>query len=102
VSFHTDFLINLSFIPVLTFEYAEQIARDWNTRDERSGFVGYVLEFQVDASYLSRYEQRKVGGSRHLEYWIPAGDLPEFNRHILGAIRVIRKFPETEFGPLQR
>jgi len=28
------------FYPILTKEYAEQIARDWNTRDERSGFVG--------------------------------------------------------------
>lgn len=35
------------FYPVLNREYAEQIARDWNTRDERSGFVGYVLEFEV-------------------------------------------------------
>jgi hypothetical protein len=30
------------FYPVLNRAYAEQIARDWNTRDERSGFVGYV------------------------------------------------------------
>lgn len=80
------------FYPVLTLEYAEQIARDWNTRDERSGFIGYVLEFQVDAGYLSSRQTRKVGGTQHLEYWIPAEELAEFNRHIAGAIRVIRKF----------
>ena len=80
------------FYPVLNREYAEQIARDWNTRDERSGFAGYVLEFDVDADYLSHYEIKKVGESIHLEYWIPAEDLAEFNRHIRGQIRVIAQF----------
>lgn len=80
------------FYPVLTLEYAERIARDWNTRDEASDFVGYVLEFDVDAPYLSRFEPKKVGGTQHLEYWVPAEELSEFNRHVLGAIRVIRKF----------
>jgi len=83
------------FYPVLTREYAEQIARDWNTRDERSGHVGYVLEFEVDADYLSQYEIRKAGASVHLEYWIPAERLDEFNRHIRGEIRVIQRFPTT-------
>ena len=66
------------FYPVLNRAYAEQIARDWNTRDERSGFVGYVLEFDVDADYLNGFEVKKVGGSQHLEYWIPAEQLEEF------------------------
>ena len=80
------------FYPVLTKEYAEQIARDWNTKDERSGFVGYVLEFEVETEYLQRFEIRKAGSSQHLEYWIPAEDLQEFNRHIYGEIRIIAKF----------
>ena len=80
------------FYPVLTKEYAEQIARDWNTKDERSGFIGYVLEFDVDAEYLKRFEVRRVGGDKHLEYWIPAAELDEFNRHIQGEIRVINRF----------
>ena len=33
------------FYPVLNKEYAVQIARDWNTKDEASGFEGYVLKF---------------------------------------------------------
>jgi hypothetical protein len=37
------------FYPVLNREYAEQIARDWNTQPKYSGSVGYVLEFDVDA-----------------------------------------------------
>jgi hypothetical protein len=80
------------FYPVLTREYAEQIARDWNTKDERSGFVGYVLEFEVETEYLRRFDIRKAGSSRHLEYWVPAEELAEFNRHIQGQIRVIANF----------
>ncbi|HEY6251389.1 MAG TPA: hypothetical protein VI685_15635 [Candidatus Angelobacter sp.] len=81
------------FYPVLNREYAEQIARDWNTRDERSGFVGYVVEFDVDTEYLCRFQSKTVGAAHHLEYWIPAAELEEFNRHISGKIRVIARFP---------
>jgi hypothetical protein len=80
------------FYPVLTREYAEQIARDWNTRDQQSGYSGYVLEFEVDSEYLEQFEIQKVGGKSHLEYWIPAEDLHEFNRHIVGVIRTIKAF----------
>lgn len=86
------------FYPVLTREYAEQIARDWNTRDERSGFTGYVLEFDVDGQYLKNLDIQKTGSSQHLEYWIPAEELEEFNRHICGEIRVIGKFTRTQTG----
>jgi len=84
------------FYPVLNRVYAEQIARDWNTRDERSGFVGYVLEFDVDADYLNGFEIKKVGATNHLEYWIPAEELQEFNRHIKGKIRLIAEFGGTK------
>jgi hypothetical protein len=80
------------FYPLITLDYAEQIARDWNTRDERSSYAGYVVAFAVDAGYLEQFEIKKVGGSAHLEYWIPAEALDEFNRHIQGEIRVIRQF----------
>ena len=80
------------FYPVLTKEYAEQIARDWNTKDERSGFAGYVLEFEVETEYLRRFDIKKAGSSQHLECWIPAEELAEFNRHIEGQIRVIANF----------
>ena len=80
------------FYPVLTREYAEQIARDWNTRDQQSGYSGYVLEFEVDSEYLKQFEIQKVGGKSHLEYWIPAEKLQEFNRHIVGVIRTTAAF----------
>ncbi len=63
------------FYPVLGEDYARQIARDWNTKDERSGFVGYVLRFNLQTQFLNQYEIHVVGDSTHREYWIPATDL---------------------------
>ncbi|HEY7403492.1 MAG TPA: hypothetical protein VIB39_08225 [Candidatus Angelobacter sp.] len=83
------------FYPVLSRAYAEQIARDWNTRDERSSYVGYVTEFDVDTDYLGRFEIRQAGSREHLEYWIPAEELGTFNRHIRGAIRIINRFSRS-------
>jgi hypothetical protein len=80
------------FYPVLTQEYATLIARDWNTKDARSGFVGYVVRFKVLAEFLDQYELHTVGSSSHREYWIPAGDLHRFNENIVGAIEVVATF----------
>lgn len=83
------------FYPVLTEEYATQIARDWNTQDERSGFAGYVLRFQVRAEFLSEYDVHTAGSSQHREYWIPAVELAEFNANIVGTIEVVSEFHST-------
>jgi hypothetical protein len=80
------------FYPVLTEEYATQIARDWNTRDERSGFAGYVLRFQVRTEFLRSYDVQVVGSSAHREYWIPAEDLARLNESIEGQIEVASEF----------
>jgi hypothetical protein len=72
------------FYPVVTEEYATQIARDWNTKDEGSGFVGYVLRFQVRTEFLRNYDVHTVGSAGHREYWIPAGSLQELNANIVG------------------
>lgn len=80
------------FYPVLNEEYATQIARDWNTKDAASGFVGYVTRFRVWADYLGRYPVQVVGGSQHQEYWVPADEMDEFNRNIVGPIEVIGEF----------
>jgi hypothetical protein len=80
------------FYPVLGRSYAEQITREWNTKDPRSGYVGYVTQFRVRADYLARYSVHTVGGSEHQEYWIPAEDLAEFNENIVGGIRVVKQF----------
>lgn len=77
------------FYPVLNEEYATQIARDWNARDGKSG---YVTRFAVRNAYLARYEVQRVGSAIHEEYWIPAEDLAEFNRNIVDKIVVIAEF----------
>lgn len=80
------------FYPVLTEAYAIQIARDWNTKDAASGYVGYVTRFQVSADFLAQYEVKTVGSAIHQEYWIPAEDLPAFNGAIIGRIEIIAEF----------
>lgn len=77
------------FYPVLNQEYATEIARDWNAVDNHQG---YVTKFEVKADFLSNYSVKTVGASRHQEYWIPAGDLMEFNRNIVGLIEVVGEF----------
>jgi hypothetical protein len=80
------------FYPVLNEEYAAQIARDWNTKDEASGYVGYVTRFDVNAEFAARYEPRQVGGRRHVELWVPAEELDELNANIVGLIEVVAEY----------
>lgn len=80
------------FYPVLTEDYAVRIAREWNTKDPNSGFVGYVLQFEVNAQFLSRYDVQEAGGRDLREYWIPAEELTAFNANIVGPIRVLHEF----------
>jgi hypothetical protein len=80
------------FYPVLTEDYAIRIARDWNTKDPHSGFVGYVLRFDVRKKHLDRYEPQEAGGRDLREYWVPAEELDEFNQNIVGPIELIREF----------
>lgn len=77
------------FYPVTNEPYAAQIARDWNVKENGAGFV---TRFRVDAQFLSRYRVEKVGAAIHTEYWIPAADLPELNRNLVGPIEVIAEF----------
>ena len=72
--------------------YAVQIARDWNVPASGSGFV---TRFNMEAEYLARFDTHCVGGSEHLELWIPAEELPEFNQHLIGPIEVTQRFPQT-------
>jgi hypothetical protein len=80
------------FYPVLNEEYGRQIARRWNVSD--SG-AGYVTRFAVRQEFLARYPERQVGASVHRELWIPAEDLAEMNRNIVGLIEVIAEYKGT-------
>ncbi|MGY3489044.1 hypothetical protein ACVW1C_006927 [Bradyrhizobium sp. USDA 4011] len=55
--------------------------------------AGFVTRFQVKRSFIDHYDVQEAGGHAHLEYWIPAEDLPAFNAAIVGPIEVIRSFP---------
>ena len=59
------------FYPVLSEEYATQIARDWNAKRGETK-VGYVTRFHVRTEHLKRYQIQTVGGSMPQESWIPA------------------------------
>ena len=84
------------FYPVLNREYAGQIARDWNTKNNANvaDQVGFVLEFSAPRDYLSQFEEHQVGDVIHRELWVPAEELERFNDEIVGTICVV----ETYYG----
>lgn len=75
------------FYPVLHFEYAEQIARDWNASGPDQ--AGFVTKFEVDDEWIGQFGVQTVGRQGlHEELWVPAERLEEFNSHIIGNIVV--------------
>ena len=78
------------FYPVLSEEYAVKIARDWNVAVSGKG---YITRFRVRGEFLERYDIHEAGGGEHLEYWIPAEELLDFNAAIIGEIEVVAEFP---------
>ncbi len=80
------------FYPVTNQEYAEQIALEWNTVDEFSGFIGIITAFEVKTGFLEKYEIQNVGSKIHNELWIPSEDLIEFNANIIGEIELVNVY----------
>ena len=85
------------FYPVLTLEYARAIARDWNTVDAGSGYVGFVTRFEIEDAFAQRYPVQIAGGRAHEELWVPAEHLEELNDHVLGTIDVIESYAGTDY-----
>lgn len=79
------------FYPVLNESYATRIARDWNAKHSPER-LGYVTRFRIRSEFIERYEVQVVGGAEHQEYWIPAEQMEEFNRNIVGEIEVIAEY----------
>jgi hypothetical protein len=77
------------FYPVTNLAYARQITVEWNVPAYGNG---YVTKFEVDSTYLSRFQIETVGGPIHTELWIPAEELSTFNQHIVGPIRVVEAY----------
>ena len=84
------------FYPVLTENYAVEIASKWNTKDSFSGNKGYVLRFVVSDEYISKFDIQTVGNEYHKEFWIPSEQLEEFNKNIIGDIELIHMFEKIK------
>ena len=46
------------FYPVLNFDYAAHIAREWNTGDPVSGYAGFVTKWDIDDDYAARLKSK--------------------------------------------
>jgi len=80
------------FYPVLNEAYASQIANEWNTKDEFSGYMGAVTRFEIPEDVFDEYEVQNVGGHLHDELWVPAEELNNINNNIREKIEVINIF----------
>lgn len=81
------------FYPVLTYEYAAKLARDWHAKYFGKG---YVTQFNVKKSFLDNYDIHQIEGKNILEYWIPAEELNTLNENIVGPIEIIEEFIDKE------
>jgi hypothetical protein len=89
------------FYPVLTLQYAHQIAEQWNTGDATSGYAGFVTQFGVARDYLARFAEHTVGSAVHRELWIPAEELAAFNQHLRTPIQLIDAYYGDDYtGPI--
>ncbi len=85
------------FYPVLNRLYAEEIARDWNAK-RNAPPIGFITEFEVQSEVAIQYKIQVVGTQdRHQELWVPAEELNDFNRGIVGPIRVIGHFAGEDY-----
>ena len=75
------------FYPVLNLEYANEIAKRWNSESQSAS--SYVARFTIDETYGARFEPQKVGGSHHVELWVPSEELSHFNEHISPPILIV-------------
>ena len=77
------------FYPVTNEQYATEITTMWNVKEFGSGVV---TRFEVERSFMDRYEVHCVGAPHATEWWIPAAELEDLNEHIVGQIEVIAEY----------
>jgi hypothetical protein len=78
------------FYPVLNLDYADEIAGRWNVKGPSAS--GYVAKFSIDDTYADQFQPRQVGGSHHVELWVPAEELSKFNGYILLPIVIVSAY----------
>jgi len=79
------------FYVVTNEAFARQIAIQWNVPASR---LGFITRFRVLKSFMDRYRVHQVGSPIHTEWWIPAENLEELNKNIVGQIEVIDEYPK--------
>ena len=84
------------FYPVLSFDYAEKIARDWNSTRAAPDNFGFVTRFEINAETAARYPVQVAGGSAHEELWVPAEEVEQFNAGIVGLIEVVARYQDGQ------
>ncbi len=72
------------FYPVTTFDYAERIARDWNSVAKAPDNLGFVTKFEIDSETTGNYPVQVAGGQAHTELWVPAEELDKSARRRAG------------------
>ncbi len=87
------------FYPVTTFEYAEKIARDWNSTRSKPDNFGFVTMVEVSDAISAKYPIKDAGGRSHQELWVPSLELEEFNASIIGEIEVVAIYRDGEHQP---
>lgn len=80
------------FYPVLSFDYAEKIARDWNSTLPAPDNLGFVTRFEITDALATRYPVQRAGGDAHRELWVPAEELAALNTGIVGLIEVVARY----------
>jgi len=43
-------------------------------------------------NFVDNYKIEQVGAAHHTEWWVPAGELEELNKNIVGKIEVIGEY----------
>jgi hypothetical protein len=84
------------FYPVLSFGYAEKIARDWNSKQADHKYLGFVTYFEIDDQYASRFPAQIAGGKACQELWVPADELVTFNQHLIHPIKLVATYRNGE------
>lgn len=86
------------FYPVLDYEYACTIAREWNTNDDANGNAGFVTQFEIPDEYFEKFEVQNVGLRNHNELWIPSEEMDIFNAKLIAGIKVIKAFYSDKYA----
>jgi hypothetical protein len=89
---------NPAFSPVAAFDDARRVAELSKTQDKKSGFAGFVIRFEVADDYVQRLAARASGGPAPGEFEVPAGELENLNRHLVGRIEVVRRYFGERFA----